>query len=224
MSLSSDASPSISIAIIEDEAIVRRSIVSFFEAIEGYQISYQADSVEAFLETVESSSAVDIILLDINLPGICGIQGLPKIKSECPTAKVIILTTFEDPEHIFEALQRGAISYILKRSPIWEIKSTIDTVHAGGAYMSPSVASLVIRSFDRTKDQDDFEQLSPRQKEVLDGIVDGLSYKKIAKRLSISEHTTNDHVKAIYKRLHVNSKSEAIAKAVRIGGMRYSQK
>lgn len=205
----------IKICVIEDEQIIRRSLRDFFSSIDGYQFVGDFESVEGFVDKANDLSEIDIILLDINLPGINGIQGIKPIKTHFPNTDIIILTTFNDPEHIFEALQRGAISYILKTSPIWEIKKGIEVVRDGGSYMSPDVARLVVQSFSSQKSSSVFDSLTDRQSQVLDAIVDGLSYKMIAAKFDISEHTANDHIKAIYKKLQVNSKAEAISKTLK---------
>ena len=205
----------IKICIVEDEQIIRRSLRDYFSSIDGYQHIGDFGSVEEFLSAANDLGDIDVMLLDINLPGMNGIQGIQLIKESHPDTDIIILTTFNDPEYIFEALKKGAISYILKTSPIWDIKKGVEVVHAGGSYMSPDIARLVVQSFNTKKTNSVFDSLTLRQSEVLDAIVDGLSYKMIAAKFNISEHTANDHIKAIYKKLQVNSKAEAISKVLK---------
>ena len=201
----------IRLCIIEDEQIIRRSICDYFDAIDGYHIVGAFESVEDFNEGSLSILDIDILLLDINLPGITGVEAIPSIKANWPNLEIVILTTFNDPEHIFSALKNGAVAYILKKSPIWDIKKGIDIVSAGGSFMTPEIGRMVVESFNKPSRNEVFNSLTDRQAEILGAITDGLSYKMIASKFRISEHTANDHIKAIYKKLQVNSKAEAIS-------------
>ncbi|NND31653.1 MAG: response regulator transcription factor, partial [Saprospiraceae bacterium] len=156
-----------------------------------------------------------IILLDINLLGMSGIQGIPGILEKYPDVNIVMLTTFDQNEFIFEALKAGATGYIVKDTPIWDIKRAMETIMSGGSFMSPGIARKVMESFQTVKQESKFEELTPRQNEILNALVDGLSYKMIANKFSISTHTTCDHIKAIYRKLQVNSKGEAISLALR---------
>ncbi len=208
-------SSAIRICIIEDNQVIRRSLCDFFSSLEEYHFVGDFESVEDFLVVAKEIGEIDIMLLDINLPGMNGIQGIKPIKKDHPQSDIVILTTFNDPEYIFDALKQGAISYILKASPIWDIKKGIEIVSAGGSYMSPEIARLVVQSFSIQRSKSVIYSLTNRRAEVLDAVVDGLSYKMIAAKFGISEHTANDHIKAIYKKLQVNSKAEAISKVLK---------
>lgn len=201
----------INLCIVEDEQIIRRSISEYFNAIAGYHMQGAYESVEEFHEQSKLLSQLDVLLLDINLPGLSGIDAIPSIKTSWPNLDIIILTTFNDPEHIFSALENGAVAYILKKSPIWDIKKAIDVVNAGGSFMTPEIGRMVVESFNKPSRTEIFDTLTDRQSEILGGITDGLSYKMIASKFGISEYTANDHIKAIYKKLQVNSKAEAIS-------------
>ena len=172
-------------------------------------------SIEDLMENFQQNAnlkTAKLMLLDINLPGMSGIQAIPFILEKSPHLEIIMLTTFDDSESIFSALQAGAMSYISKRSSLQEIKSGIDVVINGGSYMSPSIARKVVASFQNTK-SDIFEDFTARQKQIVDGLVDGLSYQKIADNNFISVETVRDHIKKIYKKLQINSKAELIKMA-----------
>lgn len=202
------------LAIIEDENIILRSLSSFFNNTENFEVVFTARKVEE-LHELDANQPVDIVLLDINLLGMSGIKGIPKILESYPDIEIVMLTTFDESEYIFDALRAGASGYLIKNTPIWDIKKALETILAGGSFMSPGIARKVINSFSEKKKAAKFEQLTPRQNEILNALVDGLSYKMIANKFGISEHTTCDHIKAIYRKLQVNSKGEAIKIALK---------
>lgn len=151
------------------------------------------------------------LVLDINLLGISGIEGLPLLLDKLPNTDIIMLTTFEDNESIFKALCAGACSYLSKKTPLAKIREAIEIVYSGGSYMSPSIARKIVNRFapNRNKPQ----QLTIRQKDIVDGIVAGKSYKMIADDLFVSLDTVRSHIKNIYKTLEINSKAELIKRA-----------
>ena len=157
----------------------------------------------------------DIVLMDIGLPSINGIEGVRTVKSNFENIQVIMFTVFEDDEKIFEAIRSGASGYLLKKIPPEEILEAIKELHEGGAPMSPSIARKVIQAF-QVKPSTVLEdhQLTAREKEILFALVDGLSYKKIAEKYFVSIHTVRSHISSIYEKLHVNSKSQAVAKVL----------
>lgn len=201
------------LAIIEDENVILRSLTTFFNTTENFQVTFTAREVEALI--AQREAPIDILLLDINLLGMSGIQGIPKILENYPDLEIVMLTTFDQNEYIFNALRAGASGYIIKDTPIWDIKKALETILAGGSFMSPGIARKVVQSFNQKNTQIKFESLTPRQNEILNALVDGLSYKMIADKLNISEYTTCDHIKAIYRKLQVNSKGEAISLALK---------
>jgi DNA-binding NarL/FixJ family response regulator len=160
-------------------------------------------------------SQPDIVLMDIGLPAINGIEGVRTVKSNFENIQVIMFTVFEDDEKIFEAIRSGASGYLLKKTPPEEILEAIKELHDGGAPMSPSIARKVIQAF-QVKPSSVLEdhQLTSREKEILYALVDGLSYKKIAEKYFVSIHTVRSHISSIYEKLHVNSKSQAVAKVL----------
>lgn len=203
----------IQLALIEDNAVVRESLTQFFSTDPKFVLHTTATSVEAFLRlpTDPVRPVPDILLLDIQLPGMSGIAGIPAIRERLPRTDIVILTTFEDSDQIFAALCAGACSYITKQTPLAELRDALLTVRQGGAYMSPAVARKVIAYFQPKPEAPD-EALTPRQRDIVQGIVAGLSYKLIAERLGISLDTVRSHVMSIYRTLNINSKSELIRK------------
>jgi DNA-binding NarL/FixJ family response regulator len=153
--------------------------------------------------------------MDIGLPDINGIEGVRTVKSNFDKMLVLMFTVFEDDEKIFDAIRFGASGYLLKKTPSEEIVEAVKELYDGGAPMSPTIARKVIQAF-QTKPADHLEayQLTSREKEVLYALVDGLSYKKIAEKYFVSIHTVRSHISSIYEKLHVNSKSQAVAKVL----------
>ncbi len=203
----------IKIAIIEDDAVIKESLETFIPQHPSITITVSVTSVEFFLEKARSvrKPEIDVLLLDIGLPGMSGIQGIYHIRQKYPDVDIIMLTTFEEDDKIYDALCAGACSYISKRTPLTKIREAIFTVFRGGSYMSPTVARKIAQRFmPKTKKHDN--QLSERQKQIVQALVDGLSYKMIGHKLDISLDTVRDHIKRIYRVLEVNSKMEVIKK------------
>lgn len=205
---------SINLAIIEDGPIIRESLETFMGEHPSINIEFIADSVEVLINTlrVARNPRVDIILLDIGLPGISGLEGIRPIKRLLPNVNIIMLTTYEEDDKIFQALCAGAVSYISKRTPLVEIRNALFTIHRGGSYMSPSIARKVVSYFNPKATRK--VELSSRQSQIVEGIVEGLSYKMIADKYLISINTVRDHIKKIYSILEINSKAELIKKSM----------
>jgi len=156
----------------------------------------------------------DVILMDIDMPAMNGIEGLKKIREVNQDVKVLMLTVFDDNTNVFEALKNGANGYLLKKTPPAKLLEYIDDVASGGAPMTSSVATQVLKMFSELPTQKNYEyNLSDREKEVLQLLVNGYSYKMIAGEMFIAIDTVRSHIKKIYEKLQVNSKSEAVAKA-----------
>lgn len=201
------------IAIIEDDPLIQESLVAILGVHNDLEIIQIQDSVEAYLDGImKNTSLPDIILLDINLKGMSGLDGIPYLREKLPDTDIIVLTTFEDREKIFKALCAGACSYLSKQTSIKDILHAVLTVRNGGSYMSPSIARKIVNHFAPTPRQ---KKLSARQQQIVRAIVDGKSYKQIAADLFISIDTVRSHIKKIYRALEVNSKSELINKATR---------
>ena len=206
----------IHLAIVEDDPVIQESLSNYLSVNPSVQVQLIAGSVEEFLEKTQNNPSLklDLLLLDVGLPGMTGIEGIRHIRKQFAETDIVMLTTFEEDDKIFKALCAGACSYISKRTSLAKIQEAIFTIYRGGSYMSPSIARKVAQYFmpKAKKKQDDL--LTPRQKQIVQGLVDGLSYKMIADQFSISLDTVRDHIKRIYKTLQVNSKAEVIRKAL----------
>ncbi|MFK7973157.1 MAG: response regulator [Bacteroidia bacterium] len=199
------------LAIIEDHKDTREVLRAFFTHQPGFEVVAAHDSVEGFVEAIEDMEAKPaVMLLDINLPGISGIEGIRMITQHLPSADILMLTMHDDSRHIFKALCAGAVGYLVKGTTLPDIKAAIHSVLEGGSAMSPQVARKVIDYFGVGKKKPE-SPLTPKENQIVEGLVDGLSYKMIGDRYSISIETVRTHIKNIYKKLHVNSKSEVIA-------------
>lgn len=157
----------------------------------------------------------DIVLMDIEMPFVNGIDGVSIIKQHFPEIRIIMQTVYEDDDKIFASLQAGAEGYILKETAAEKVTQCIEEVYQGGAYMTPSVALRVMHFFNKTAPKKETINLTPKEKQVLTLLAEGNSYKMIADILGNSYFTVNAHIKKIYEKLHVNSASEAVSKAIR---------
>lgn len=199
------------LGIVEDEPLVLDTLEDYFNRQPEIELSLKASSMEIFLKNLQANPQLDLVLLDINLPGMSGLEGIRFIKDQRPDVDILMLTASDDSDRVFKALCAGAVSYISKRTELPIIKEALLTVHRGGAYMSPAIARRVVEYFAPKKAEQD-DPLTPRQLQIAQGLVDGLSYKLIADRLTISVETVRDHIKKIYKKLQINSKAELIKK------------
>ncbi len=201
------------IAMIEDNKIIRENIGKFIGFHEEFEIVLSVGSAEAFFDEIKFNPKIqiDILLLDIGLPGISGLDALPRLLDWNPNLNVIILSTYEEEDMILKALCSGACSYISKKASLSEIVEAIRIVVNGGSYMSPSIAREIINHFMGGR-VSKATILSDRQKEILEKLVDGKSYQAISDELFISVETVRTHIKKMYKLLHVNNKTEAIKK------------
>jgi DNA-binding NarL/FixJ family response regulator len=206
----------IELAIVEDDPVIRESLRTFLTSDPQFALVSTASNMEEFLEILGDDLRISpsILLLDIQLPGQSGIEGIPAIRELRPKLNIIMLTTFEDSERIFAALCAGACSYLSKRVSLVTIRDAILTVHRGGSYMSPSIARKVVEHFTPAPKKPE-AQLTPRQQEIVDCILSGLSYKMAAAKLGITLDTVRTHIKHIYEVLEINSKGELFKKALK---------
>ncbi len=207
----------ISVGIIEDIPEIRNSLKDFFSLQKNILCEVAAESVEEFLKICDEDKEIkpDVVLLDIELPGISGIGGMPQIMDLFPEADIIMLTVYEDNDKIFRSLQAGATGYLIKSTPFAQIKTAIEEIYAGGSPMSPSIARKVIRFFSPKKRNSPPDVLTKKEKEIINYLVDGKSYASIAEALGNSIETIRYHIKNIYRKLQVNSKAELISKSYR---------
>lgn len=203
----------IRIGIIEDQELVVDGLKSLIASNPDFCLIHEASTVEGYLDHAHKDPP-DIILLDIGLPGgMSGIEGIRPLKHAFPMADVIMLTTFDDADRVFKALCAGATAYLTKRTPFTRIAEAITVVHHGGSYMSPAIARKVVEHFAPKKET--LATLTPRQAQIADALVEGLSYKMIADRLTVSTETVKDHIKKMYQKLQINSKGELISLRVK---------
>jgi len=203
----------INIALIEDDIEIGDAIRDYLNSISEFRCVVNTDSVERFLNHLNDDNVPDVILMDIGLPGMSGIEGIKFIKEKYPDIDIIMLTIHYDSHHIFQSLCAGASGYLLKNLPFPEIKQSIEMLYAGGAPMSPQIARKVIHYFQPKKSKEIKSPLTSKEKEIVVGLVDGLSYKMIADRMYISVETVRSHIKNIYKKLHVHNKADVIRKS-----------
>jgi DNA-binding NarL/FixJ family response regulator len=204
--------------LVEDNEIYRRGLVRSIDAAEGMACVGDFGSAEAALEALDASSRPDVILLDVGLPGMDGFQALEKFKEQVPGSQVVILTVFNDPDKIFKAVCAGANGYLLKTDSAGSVVAAVRQAAEGGAPMDAAVAERVLGLFNKygkTSGRD--YGLSPREKDVLEQMAEGLVTKEIADVLDLSNHTITNHIRSIYSKLHVNTNTGAVAKAIREG-------
>ena len=203
------------IALCEDNENFRESLKQFIEDTPGFSVTTSLPSAQNVVEHI-SNDLPDLILMDIDMPGMSGIQATSLIKSHFPEVQVLILTVYEDEEKIFNAILSGASGYLLKKTPPSRIIEAIKEIREGGASMSSAIVKKVLSYFQQNTQQRHNEYtLSQRELSILKCLVNGDSYKMIADNCDISIGTVRSHINNIYKKLHINSKSEAVAKAIK---------
>lgn len=203
----------IKVLIYEDNPQLREGLTMLIDAEENFEVLAAYRDCSHIIEDV-SSFVPDIILMDIDMPLVNGIEGLKKIRAINTEVKILMLTVFDDNKNVFKAISCGANGYILKKTPPDKLIEYIKDAKAGGAPMTSTIASQVLKMFSSMNNEDgENYNLSSREKQVLQYLVDGYSYKMIAADMFIAIDTVRSHIKKIYDKLHVNSKSEAVAKA-----------
>ena len=203
---------SIRVASVEDDEQVRENLSRLIGEAKGFECVANFSSGEEALESWPRR-APDVVVMDINLPGISGVECVRQIKSKFPEVHVVMLTVYDDSERIFQALQMGASGYLLKRSTTAEILHAIEDVHGGGAPMSSYIARKVVQSFRQQGASDKpAENLSKRETDVLDYVSRGYTNKEIADALGLKVETVRGYLKTTYSKLHVRSRTEAAMK------------
>ncbi len=199
------------VAIVEDNNDFRSSLAHYLDQAPGYRCVCACSTSEDALQKLPRH-APDVVLMDIHLPNMSGVDCTRRLKELCPSLQVLILTVYEDNERIFGALKAGASGYLLKRADPAEILEAIRDVKHGGAPMSSQIARRVVQSFRQERQEPKLEGLSQREEEILQHLSKGYSTKEIADRLSVSVNTVRTHLQHIYDKLHVRSRTEAVLK------------
>ena len=203
--------------IVEDHASFRRTLVRLLNTEPDLQCTRDFDSCEKLLASLSGSTAPDLILLDVGLPGMSGLEGIRLIKERAPQTLVVILTVFEDDDKVFQAICAGAAGYLLKTSSGADITQAVRDALAGGSPMNPRIARRVLDMFSKLAPKQRDYGLSDREKEILQLMTTGLIKKEIADRLSLSVHTVDTYLRRIYEKLEVNTRTGAVAKALKEG-------
>lgn len=209
----------INVVIVEDNDTIREGLKLLIEGTEGYSCSGVFRDCETMLENI-SRLKPDVILMDIVLPGMSGIEGIKEVKKILPETNLLVLTVYDENEKVFQALCAGACGYLVKKTTPTGLLQSIKEASEGGAPMTSYIARKVVNFFQKKNVFTPSESkniLTPREKEVLSGLIEGNSYKAIADSLFISIDTVRFHFRNIYKKLHVHSQSEAVVKALREG-------
>jgi DNA-binding NarL/FixJ family response regulator len=211
----------IKVAIVDDQADLRENIAGYVDAAKGFRcVSAYGTAAEALLHLPRDKP--DVVLMDINLGGMSGIECVRQLKLQLPETQVVMFTVFEDTTKIVSALAAGASGYLLKRLAPAKLLEAIREVHEGGSPMSAPIARKVVQSLQPAPGApgaagrgDENLELSPREREVLNGLAEGQAYKQIADQLGVSIHTVRNYIRRIYEKFHVQSRTEAVAKYLR---------
>ncbi len=202
----------LTVLLFEDNQLLRESISGMISLREGLELSGAFENVLTVKEKVETHNP-DLILMDIDMPGMTGIEAVKAIRQSNNQVPIIMLTVFDDNNHVFDALRAGASGYLLKKHISTKLFDAIQEVLEGGAPMSPGIARMVLTAMHQ-KPVENLYQLTARETEILTSLSKGNSYKLIASELQISIDTVRTHIKHIYEKLHVRSQTEAVSKAL----------
>ena len=205
----------ITVSIVEDNDKLRSTLAKVLDRAEGFQCLSQFGNAEDAVKTLPQEKP-NVVLMDINLPGMNGVECVRQLKQLIPETQIVMLTVYEDTDNIFKALAAGATGYLLKRTTQAELIGAIQEVHRGGSPMTTHIARKVVQSLQRTTNSaPQAEGLSPREQEVLDCLAQVFLYKEIAEKLGISYETVHTYIRRIYEKLQVRTRTEAVAKFFR---------
>lgn len=205
----------IRVAIVEDDRITREGLSLIIAGSQGYECTQTFESVEDALGGI-GANPPDVILLDIHLPDIPGSDGVRLLLEKYPSVQVLMLTNYAEEDMVFDSICNGAHGYLLKKTPPSRLLDAIREAREGGAPMSPEIARKVVKLFQKTMPPKKIEhRLTPHEIRILGMLAEGHSYQSVAASLSVSINTTRNHIRSIYEKLHVHSKSEAVGKALR---------
>jgi DNA-binding NarL/FixJ family response regulator len=203
----------VTVAIVEDDPPARKIFASWIQRAEGFRCVGEFSDAESALAALPEQHP-DVVLSDINLPGLNGVECVRRLKPLLPQTQFVMLTVYEDADHIFQALAAGASGYLLKQVPRAELLAALKDVHGGGSPMTSKIARKVVQAFQPPRAADgETAELSPREQELLDLLAQGYLYKEIAESMKISVGTVNTYIRRIYEKLHVRSRAQAVAKS-----------
>jgi len=210
----------IGVCLVEDDVQARKILSGWIRRATGFQLCGDwGDAESSFEEVVQHKP--DVVLMDINLPGMSGVEAVRHLKPLMPGTQFVMLTVYEDADHIYDALTAGATGYLLKQTQRDELLHALEDVQHGGSPMTSNIARKVVQSFRQPAGSKGPEQeLSPREQEVLELLARGYLYKEIAERLNISVPTVNTYVRRMYEKLQVRSRAQAVAKYAHLGPQR----
>lgn len=205
--------------VVEDGRLLRNTLRELIDGQYDLECALAVGSCEQMFDALDAGDRPDIALMDLNLPGASGIEGTARLHRQVPHCPVVVLTVHDGDEHVFKALRAGASGYLLKPSDPGEVIAALREARDGAAPINPYIGRRILDYFshlpDRPSASEDDYGLSPRQREVLGMVVDGLDKPAIARRMHLSYHTVGNHVREIYRKLHVSSRAQAVAKAIR---------
>ena len=201
--------------LVEDNALFRRTVSRIVEALPGVSKVEGFGTCEDAFRRLDEGARPDTVLIDVGLPGVDGIEGIRQIKARVPPVQILVLTVFEEDDKIFRAVCAGASGYILKSASMREISDAVAEVRRGGSPMTPRVARRVLEMFSKLAPAHQDYGLAPRERAVLELFVQGFTNKEIATKLSLSVHTIDSYNRSLYEKLHVNTRSGAVAKALK---------
>ena len=202
----------IAVSIVEDDAQTRKILAGWICRASGFDLAGEWGDAEGAMESLTKIKP-NVVLMDINLPGMSGVEAVRKLKLALPDTQFVMLTVYEDADHIYSALAAGASGYLLKQTPREELLAALEDVSRGGSPMTSNIARKVVHAFRQTAGALPADaQLSPREQEVLELLARGYLYKEIADRLDITCPTVNTYVRRMYEKLHVRSRAQAVAK------------
>jgi DNA-binding NarL/FixJ family response regulator len=201
----------ISVSIVEDDHQVRESLSRLIDSSNGYQCVSEHASAEDALEEIPKVRP-HVILMDINLTGISGVECTRRLKPLLPDTQIIMLTVYQNTEHIFDALTAGATGYMLKQTRPDQLLIAVRDVHGGGSPMSSHIARKIVQSFQQQSPRDEPQSLSPREAQVIELLAKGYLYKEVADSMGVTYATVHTHIRHIYEKLQVRSRTEAVVK------------
>ena len=211
-----DGAEGISVLVVDDDNGLRDILASWIQGADGFDCLGTCSDAESALSQFDALRP-SVALVDINLPGMSGIECVRALKPRSPGTQFVMLTVYEDSDHIFDALSAGATGYLLKHTTREDLLASIAEVHQGGSPMTSNIARKVVQSLQRRQpDRDPAEELSKRENEVLSLLAQGYLYKEIADSLGVSFHSVNTYIRRIYEKLHVHSRSQAVALFARL--------